>query len=184
MIDNTIHLSKIETNAVEVQPTFCKVNTLVRDIYNRFTPLIPDSRQVKLNFDLDVPNPAFGFITDSRLLSEVLLILVDNALKYTQKGEIYLGYEMLRNEQVKFIVSDTGIGIPEEEKENIFSRFYRVKNEINDITSGSGLGLPIAQHYALLLGGELQLETTPGKGTTFSFLLPFKEGEGYLKIVR
>ena len=183
MIDNTIHLSKIETDAVKVQPTFCKVNTLMRDIYNRFKPLIPDSRQVKLNLDLDVPNPAYGFITDSRLLSEVLLILVDNAIKYTQKGEIYIGYEMQRNEQVKFIVSDTGIGIPEEEKENIFSRFYRVKNEINEITSGSGLGLPIAQHYVLLLDGELQLETTPGKGTVFSFLLPFKEGEGYLKIV-
>lgn len=183
MIDNTIHLSKIETDAVDMRSAFCKVNTMVRDIYNRSRAIIPDARPVKLHLDLDVPNPAFGFVTDASLLGEILNILADNAIKYTLKGEIRIGYEMLRNEAIKFFVSDSGIGIPEEELENIFSRFYRVKNEINDITSGSGLGLPIAQHYVQLLGGELQIETSPGKGTTFWFHLPFKEGEGYMKIV-
>jgi len=183
MIDNTIHLSKIETDSVDMHTSFCKVNTLLRDIYNRSRTLVPDARPVKLHLDLDVPNPAFGFLTDTNLLGEAMLILVDNAVKYTQKGEIHLGYEMLRNEAVKFSVSDTGIGIPQEEIENIFSRFYRIKNEINDITSGSGVGLPIAQHYVQLLGGDLNIETTPGKGTTFWFTLPFNEGEGYLKIV-
>lgn len=183
MIDNTIHLSKIETDAVDLSVNFCPTNTLLRDIYNHYKPLIPDGRQVTLQLGLDVPNPSFGFVTDRRLLLEVIQILVDNAVKYTRKGEIHLGYEMVYNEAVKFIVSDTGIGIPPEEKDNIFSRFYRVKNEINDLTSGSGIGLPIAQHYVQLLGGELQMESTPGKGTTFWFSLPFKEGEGYLRVV-
>ncbi len=183
MIDNTIHLSKIETDAVDISMKFCPINTLVRDIYNRNKPLIPDGRQVKIHLNLDVPNPSFGFVTDRRLLLETLQILVDNAVKYTKKGEIHLGYEMLGTDAVRFTVSDTGIGIPPEEKENIFSRFYRVRNEINDITSGSGIGLPIAQHYVQLLGGELKLESTPGKGTTFSFDLPYKEGEGFLRVV-
>ncbi len=183
MIDNTIHLSKIETNAVDLEMSFCMVNVLVRDVYNRYKPLIPDGRRVKINLNIDVPNSAFGFVTDRRLLLESLQILVDNAVKYTAGGEIYLGYEMMRNEMVKFMVSDTGIGIPQEEFMNIFSRFYRVKNEINDITSGSGIGLSIAQHYIQLLGGELQFESVPGKGTTFWFLLPFREGKGYLRVV-
>ncbi len=183
MIDNTIHLSKIETDAVEVENHFCKVNNLLRGIYNRCKPLLPDTRDVKLILDTDVPNPAFGFITDSRLLSETILILVDNAIKYTQKGKIHMGYEMLRNEKVKFVVSDTGIGIPKEETEHIFSRFYRVKNDINERTSGSGLGLPIARHYAQLLGGELHLETSKDNGSAFWFTLPFKEGKGYLRVV-
>ncbi len=183
MIDNTIHLSKIETNAIEINMNFCPVNSLVRDIYNHFKPLIPDGRNVKMNLNIDVPNTAFGFVTDRRLLMESLQILVDNAVKYTTRGEIYLGYEMMRNEEVKFVVSDTGIGIPQEEFLNIFSRFYRVKNEINELTSGSGIGLPIAQHYIQLLGGELQLESATGKGTTFWFMLPFKEGQGYLRVV-
>ena len=84
---------------------------------------------------------------------------------------------------VKFVVADTGIGIPQEELLNIFSRFYRIKNSINDMTSGSGIGLSIAQHYIQLLGGELQLDSTPGKGTTCSFMLPFNEGKGYLRII-
>jgi signal transduction histidine kinase len=133
--------------------------------------------------NLDVPNPVFGFETDEKLLREVLNILVDNAIKYTTKGEISMGYEMLLNEAVQFYVSDSGIGIPEDETENIFSRFYRVKNSINDTTSGSGLGLPIAQHYVSLLGSELELKSVPGQGTKFWFKLPFKEGKGFLKIV-
>lgn len=183
MIDNTIHLSKIETDSVNMALNFCPVNALVRDIYNRYRPLIPDGRQVKMKLDMDVPNSSFGFLTDRRLLLETLQILVDNAIKYTTQGEIYLGYKMVGTDAVKFTVSDSGIGIPKEEHENIFSRFYRVKNEINDVTSGSGIGLPIAQHYVQLLGGELKLESTPGKGTTFTFDLPFREGEGYLRVV-
>jgi PAS domain S-box-containing protein len=183
MIDNTIHLSKIETNSVELNMDFCKINTLMRDIYNRYRPIIPDTKDIRLKMDLDVPNPVFGFITDYRLLSETLVILVDNAIKYTQKGEVTLRYEMIKNEEVRFVVADTGIGIPEDEIKNIFSRFYRVRNLINESTSGSGLGLPIAQHYVALLGGELDLESKPGRGTTFTFALPFKEGKGFLKIV-
>ncbi|MFW6310220.1 MAG: PAS domain-containing sensor histidine kinase [Prolixibacteraceae bacterium] len=183
MIDNTIHLSKIETDSVDVKISFCKINTLMRDVYIRHRPLIPDSKNLKISFNIDVPNTVFGFETDSHLLKETLEILLDNAIKFTPEGEVMLAYKMIGNEKVRFIISDTGIGIPQEEKENIFSRFYRANNEINELSSGSGLGLPIAQHYVMLLGGELQLESKPGKGTTFWFELPFREGKGYLRVV-
>lgn len=183
MINNTIHLSKIETGTVDVSFNFCKINNLVKKLYNQYNPLIPETRQVKLLISLDVPNPAFAFKTDSNLLMEIFELLLDNAIKYTLQGEILIKYEMLRNEEIKFTVSDTGIGIPPEEINNIFSRFYRIKNEINDITSGSGIGLPIAKQFIEILGGELTLDTEPGKGTTVTFSLPFKEGEGYLRVV-
>lgn len=183
MIDNTIHLSKIETDTVEVNMDFCHINTLIRDIFVKYKSRIDEDQQVSIKMNLDVPHSSFGFVTDRRLLQEVLQILADNAVKYTLKGEIQMGYEMVRNESVKFSVTDSGIGIPEEEQELIFSRFYRVKNSINEMTSGSGLGLSIAQHYIRMLGGELQLKSLPGKGTAFSFTIPFKSGEGYLKVV-
>ncbi|QGY45404.1 PAS domain S-box protein [Maribellus comscasis] len=183
MIDNTIHLSRIETEAVEVHVDFCKINNLLRDIYNKYRPLIPDTKDIRINMNLDVPNPAFGFETDAKLLREILSILVDNAIKYSVKGDVSLGYEMILNEAVQIYVSDNGIGIPEDETENIFSRFYRIKNNINETTSGSGLGLPIAQHYVSLLGSELELKSVPGQGTKFWFTLPFREGKGFLKIV-
>jgi len=183
MIDNTIHLSKIETEAIEVKHSFCRINGILRDIYNQFAPHIPDSKDVRIRMNLDVHNPEFGFSTDTQLLKEALSILLDNALKYTNKGSVSIGYEMIRNEYVKFIVSDTGIGIPKDEFENIFSRFYRVPNSINQSTSGSGIGLPIAQHYVALLGGELEFDSTLNKGSQFWFSIPFSEGQGYMKIV-
>ena len=184
MIDNTIHLSKIETQTVEIKNRFCNVNALLRDTYNKYYILIPDSKNIKLNLKLGVPNKEFGFETDPNILGEILSLLVDNAVKYTMKGEIKIDYEMIRNEAVKFIISDTGIGIPENEFKHIFDRFYRVKNNINETTSGSGLGLPIVQHYVALLGGELEFESAPGKGSIFWFSLPFTGGKGFLSIVQ
>lgn len=184
MIDNTIHLSKIETQTVEIVTKFCNINSLMRDTYNKYLVLIPDSKNVKLNLKINVPNKEFGFETDPNLLGEILSLLVDNAVKYTLNGEITIDYEMIRNEWVKFIVSDTGIGIPEDEYQHIFDRFYRIKNEINDTTSGSGLGLPIVQHYVALIGGELEFETAVGKGSKFWFSLPFKNGKGFLSLVK
>jgi signal transduction histidine kinase len=184
MIDNTIHLSKIETQTVEITYKFYYINSLLRDVYNKYFILIPDSKNVKLNLRLSVPNKEFGFETDPALLSEVLSLLVDNAVKYTLEGEINIDYEMIRNEWVKFTISDTGIGIPEDEFIYIFDRFYRIKNDINQSTSGSGLGLPIAQHYVALLGGELEFETAVGKGSKFWFSLPFKNGKGFLSVVQ
>lgn len=183
MIDNTIHLSKIETENVPVQNAFCKVNEMLRSIYNEFSPNIPDSKDVRLKLNIDVAHTEFGFNTDKDILREVLAILVDNALKYTIKGEVTFGYEMVRNDQVRFYVNDTGIGIPKEDFENIFSRFYRVQNNINMSTSGSGIGLPIAQHYVSLLGSELEFDSTLDKGSSFWFIVPFNEGKGYMRIV-
>ena len=163
MIDNTIHLSKIETENIEVNHSFSKINVLIRDIYNNYAPNIPDSKDLSIKMNLDVPNAEFGFITDAKLLKEALTILVDNAVKYTTAGVINFGYEMVLNDYVKFTVSDTGIGIPKEEFEHILSRFYRVPNSINQSTSGSGIGLSIAQHYIALLGGELQFDSNLAK---------------------
>ncbi len=183
MIDNTIHLSKIETEAVIVKNDFCKVNQLLRNIYNEYAPNLPDTKDVRMRLNTEVANPEFGFDTDSHLLQEAVTILVDNAVKYTREGTVTFGYEMIRNDLVKFIVTDTGIGIPGEDFEHIFSRFYRVQNSINETTSGSGIGLSIAEHYISLLGGKLEFESAVDKGSKFWFVLPFREGRGYMKIV-
>lgn len=183
MIDNTIHLSKIESQSIEVVNRFCNLNQLLRDVYNHYYVLLPDAKDVKMRLKLDVPNKEFGFETDPSILNEVISLLVDNAIKYTLKGEITIGYEMIRNEKVKLMITDTGIGIPPEEHGNIFRRFYRVHNQINNSTSGSGLGLAIVKHYVEMLGGELNFESIPGHGTKFWFELPFTNGRGFLSVV-
>ncbi len=184
MIDNTIHLSKIETQTVVVEHKFCSINAVLRDVYNKYLILIPDSRPIRLSLKISVPNKEFGFETDQLILKEIISLLVDNAVKYTEKGEITLEYEMIRNEWVQFSVTDSGIGIPEEEFVNIFDRFYRINNSINETTSGSGLGLPIVQHYVALIGGELEFESKVGVGSKFWFALPFSHGKGFLSVVK
>ncbi len=184
MIDNTIHLSKIETQTVVLDHKFCNINSILRDVYNKYLIIVPDSRNIKLHLKIGVPNKEFGFETDQIILREIISLLVDNAVKYTEKGEIFIEYEMIRNEWVQFSVSDSGIGIPEEEYVNIFNRFYRIPNHINETTSGSGLGLPIVQHYVALLGGELQFESKVNVGSKFWFALPFSNGKGFLSVVK
>lgn len=183
MIDNTIHLSKIETNEVIPSDRFCRINELLRDIYNQFFGLISANKPVTLSIVSEVKNKEFGFETDPVLLAGILSFFVDNAIKYTLKGSVTFGFEMIQNKQIRFFVADSGIGIPDDEKNNIFKRFYRVKNQINETTSGSGLGLAIARHYIELLRGEFSFESTVGMGTKMSFTLPFKKGAGYLKVV-
>jgi PAS domain S-box-containing protein len=183
MIDNTVHLAKIETENIPVHATFSKINPLLREIYNAYFAELPDSKDIRISLKTDVTTPEFGFSTDPQLLKEAMTILVDNAVKYTLSGQVTFGFEMVRNDFVKFYVADTGIGIPEEDYEHIFSRFYRVQNKINQTTSGSGIGLPIAQHYVTLLGGELEFESKVDKGSNFWFMLPFSDGRGYMKIV-
>lgn len=184
MIDNTIHLSKIETQTVVVEHKFCKVNSVLRDVYNKYLVIIPDSKNIKLSLKIGVPNNEFGFETDPVILREIISLLVDNSVKYTLKGEIVIEYEMIRNEWVEFSVSDTGIGIPEEEFVHIFDRFYRIKNSINETTSGSGNGLAIVQHYVALLGGELEFESKVNVGSKFWFAIPFSSGKGFLSVVK
>ncbi len=184
MIDNTIHLSKIETKTVIVDHKFCNINSILRDVFNKYLIIVPDSKNIKLNLKIGVPNKEFGFETDQIILREIISLLVDNAIKYTKKGNIVIEYEMIRNEWIQFTVSDTGIGIPEEEFINIFNRFYRINNKINQTTSGSGLGLPIVQHYVALLGGELEFESEVNVGTKFWFSLPFSNGKGFLSVVK
>ena len=184
MIDNTIHLSKIETKTVIVDHKFCNINSILRDVFNKYLIIVPDSKNIKLNLKISVPNKEFGFETDQIILREIISLLVDNAIKYTKKGNIVIEYEMIRNEWIQFTVSDTGIGIPEEEFINIFNRFYRINNKINQTTSGSGLGLPIVQHYVALLGGELEFESEVNVGTKFWFSLPFSNGKGFLSVVK
>lgn len=183
MIDNTVHLAKIETDGLELSKTFCKVNQLLRDVYNIYFPLIPDNLDLRLSTEFAVKNPEFGFVTDFELLRSSMIILADNAVKFTRQGQIVIGYEMLHSKAIRFFVKDTGVGIPEDEFENIFSRFYRVPNEINRSTTGSGIGLSIAQHYVELLGGAIRLQSKEGEGSIFWFDLPLEGVKGYMELV-
>ena len=101
-------------------------------------------------------------------MTQLVTNLVTNAIKFTEHGTINFGYE-LRNDMLRFYVSDTGCGIPKEKQKDIFNRFIK----LNDFKQGFGLGLPICKSIVNDLGGEIGVESEEGKGSTFWFTIPY-----------
>lgn len=117
----------------------------------------------------DSTSPKCKILSDKNRLTQTLINLVSNAIKFTPHGTIHFGYELINDgQQVRFYVKDTGKGIPRDELNKIFDRFYKV----NSFTQGAGLGLPICQSLVNKLGGYIDVESEEGVGTTFWIYLP------------
>ncbi|WP_115711481.1 ATP-binding protein [Legionella sainthelensi] len=150
----------------------------IQDIAHLVQPTL-QMKKIKLNIEIDetVPNTV---ITDATKIHRVLLNLVGNAIKFTDNGVVTIKVEALSLEnnytQLRFSVIDTGIGIPPELQSKIFDRFFRAVPSYKSTHSGYGVGLHIAQKYLSLLGGEINLESEIGKGSTFYFTLTLKIG--------
>jgi signal transduction histidine kinase len=112
---------------------------------------------------------------DKEALGQALLNLVNNAIKYTRDGK-YLRLEVSRRgDEVRVAVTDLGIGIAKAEQKKIFDKFYRAEDSLVHETKGSGLGLPLVRHIMEAHGGSVEVESAPGRGSTFTLVLPVKE---------
>lgn len=183
MINDMISLSKIESHQVTVKESFCKINDLMVELYREYSFDLA-AKPIRLKLSNQNANPKFGVTTDRYLLNEIIRKLLDNAVKFTNEGEIEFGYKLIGTNQLQFFVKDTGIGIDEEQVQRIFERFHQIDNKTTRKYEGSGLGLAIAQHYTVLLGGKVEVQSEINKGSTFYFSIPFKNGDGTLQVVR
>jgi hypothetical protein len=110
-------------------------------------------------------------VTDGSKVYQVLENLLDNAVKFTTAGNVDFGYEM-KNGKVEFYVSDTGPGIPEDQHDKVFKRFFHSETSASRASTGMGLGLPIAEAYVEMLGGDIWIAPKPGNGAKFRFSIP------------
>ena len=171
IISNLLEMSKIETGQLELNIQDTYVNDIINTISVTFEEEAQDKGlQVKTHKAL--PDNKAVIETDSTKLNQVLTNLVKNAIKYTHEGEIEFGYTMERHDRMLFYVSDTGIGISKETQVIIFDRFSQAESTLTRDYEGAGLGLAISKSLVELLGGEIYLKSTPGKGSTFYFTLP------------
>ncbi len=184
LINDMISLSKIESNQVEVIKSNCMVNDLLVLLYKDYMNEMSEFPQVSLKLRNENANPKFSIYTDYNLLKEVLEKLIDNAIKFTNKGTVEFGYRTLPEGLIEFFVKDSGIGIAEEDLDRIFARFHQLDNRTTRNYGGTGLGLPIAQHFVSLLGGKLKVNSRLGEGSIFYFSLPAENPAGHLKIIR
>jgi PAS domain S-box-containing protein len=172
IINNIIEMSEIETNQVSIFETEVNINELLKHQYFFFKP-IAATKKLSISVDCFLPTDKQTIITDETKIKYILTNLIENALKFTHKGSVSFGCEVDKN-FVFFHVKDTGIGIDNNFQNIIFERFRQVEFGTTRNYGGTGLGLSIAKALVILLGGDIGVESSLGRGSTFHFKIPFK----------
>ncbi|MBI9060988.1 MAG: HAMP domain-containing histidine kinase [Marinilabiliaceae bacterium] len=171
VVNDVVDISMIETGIVVQNKDKVELNLLMDDIYKSYLPEMKEN--IQLSLKKGQPGKFIYLMTDEIKLKRVLTNLLNNALKYTHKGQIEYGYR-LKDHKVEFFVKDTGIGIAKELHSTIFERFKQAEIELARRTGGTGLGLSICKGLMDILGGDIWVESEPHVGSTFYFSLPAK----------
>lgn len=166
MITDLLDLDRIESGQLRLHLGFVDINEIIRDVANLYRH--KTTHTVRLQYDINVPT----FAGDVDKLTQTLINLVENAIKYSPEGGDIIIKSQLQKEMVHVSVQDFGIGIPHSALETVFERYIRVESDATRYIMGTGLGLPIAQRFIMLHGGRIWAESIEGKGSTFHFTLP------------
>jgi signal transduction histidine kinase len=175
IIDDLIEMSKIDAN--QIQPNYSNLNLelCINELYNTINITIPKSKNI--NFCITKSSDPFKeeIRTDVTKLKQILVNLINNAIKFTEVGQVTFGYEIdWAKSRILFKVSDTGLGIDAESAKYIFDRFKRLDSKLSATAGGLGLGLAITKAYVEMLGGHISIASVPEKGSDFSFYIPLK----------
>lgn len=171
LINDLLNLAKIEAGKVELsrEPTECA--SLVREIA---TSLLPQAEVKGLALRVDTPAEGLVFRTDRRSLSQIVINLTNNAIKFTESGSVHLNLLVAENDgrrQMRISIADTGPGIRAEEMNTLFEAFIQGQASRRQGVEGTGLGLHLSRKLASLLGGEIHCQSEFGKGSTFTLVL-------------
>lgn len=167
LINDILDISKIEADAIKITYEQLDVSELMDTIYASAKLRVPGG--VKLILEKGADHHMFG--TDSMRLLQLINNLVNNAIKNTKEGSITMGYTIQPDNQLRFYVRDTGIGIDKDKLKDVFGRFVK----INDYMEGIGLGLAICKGLVVKMGGSIHVTSELGVGSEFSFILPSHE---------
>ena len=164
LVSDLLVVARSDNKALKLKPQKFNLSSLIEQTARLMQPLA-DQKKI----DLQAANlPKVEIQADEQKIRQLVLILVDNAVKYTPEGgKVRVRYESTEKGKVRFAVSDTGIGIAKEDQAKVFDRFYRVDKARSREMGGNGLGLAIAQEIVLLHKGRIWIQSELGKGTTF-----------------
>lgn len=181
LVNDLMDIGKLEAGKITFDHRPFQLSQVVKSVLAIFSFQVGE-KQLKLSWESgkDVPDYLVG---DSMRLSQILFNLVGNAVKFTEKGSISIKIEAPNKDQsgqveLHISVTDTGIGIPQEQQSRIFELYFQGSNDITRKFGGTGLGLNIARQLVELQGGNIHLKSKEGEGTEISFSLPFAIGQG------
>lgn len=176
IINEILDVAKIESGQLPVNLEECKIDALFSEISLFFKEFQKRQDKQHLNFTVNLSyNMSDSVIlVDKVKLKQILINLISNAFKFTEKGEIKIGCKVDDNKRLIFYVSDTGIGIPVDKQNFIFERFTQIESGHDRKYGGTGLGLSIAKGLVHLLGGEIWVDSELHKGSTFYFTFSYK----------
>jgi signal transduction histidine kinase len=169
LLSDVLDIARFDSDKVDLQESEFSLAGLLADEQKQLLPL---ARQKGLSLDVIAPAEPLVLRTDRIKLARILGNLIGNAIKFTEAGGVRL--EARRNDDgtVLISVSDTGVGIPAESLAHIFDEFFQLRNPERDRAKGSGLGLTICKRLIDAMGAKLHVQSTPGKGSTFTVTLP------------
>jgi PAS domain S-box-containing protein len=174
LIDDILDFSRIEARKIDLEEEPFDLGACVREAVNMFA-LQAKNKNVRLECEMapEIPETIVG---DSDRLSQVLINLIGNAVKFTHEGEVRVSVQP-RGDFVEFAVADTGIGIPEEKRELLFESFTQADSSFTRKFGGTGLGLAISKGLVDLMGGVISVRGRQGQGSVFSFTVPSKRAQ-------
>lgn len=175
LINDILDISRIESGRVEIELTTFNVNNLIAEIVEMLKPQA-DQKKIELIHSNTEPN--LNITADSTKCNHILQNLIGNAIKFTEKGKVEVGAKF-KDRKIMINITDTGIGISENNLEHIFDEFRQADSSTSRKYGGTGLGLSIAKKYANLLGGTIEVISSAGSGSTFTLILPIEFNEGF-----
>jgi signal transduction histidine kinase/CheY-like chemotaxis protein len=171
LLNNVLDVAKLQSGKMEVHKDRFNLSDCIDQVIDLLKPLAHGKKiELMSDFGREVP---LELISDEHRIRQILMNLVNNAIKFTEKGEVVIKTELVNTEngfvQIQLSVIDTGIGIEKDKEEKIFDSFYQVDSSFQKKYSGSGLGLAICQNLANELGSRIKVQSTLGRGSVFSF---------------
>ncbi|MCG8698378.1 MAG: ATP-binding protein, partial [Bacteroidales bacterium] len=184
LIDDIIDFAKIEAGQLKILEHDFSLNTLLNQIHASFISQVQNKERMNVELHLvkKLEDDKSYIKTDPTRLRQIMTNLIGNALKFTNKGFVEFGYDVVhKNAFIQFYVKDTGIGIEPRKLDHIFERFVQADSSSTRKYSGSGLGLAISKGFVNLLGGEIWVDSEVNVGSTFYFTIPFVAAEKVTK---
>jgi len=175
LINDIIDIAKIESGQLKVSESVCDLTQMLKDLSGTFEELKNVSGKKGIRINLILPEEGKGklmIMTDPLRLQQILTNLLSNALKFTEFGSIEFGYTN-QKDTLSFYVKDSGIGILRSKQKLLFQRFSQLDPSTTRKYGGTGLGLAISKNLVDLLGGTIGMESSPGKGSSFYFTIPY-----------